>query len=234
MNEAERTIGAALRGLGGAPPATPCPSEETLACYAEGLLPPAERAPVEDHLAACAGCLDAVLLQRQPLPAELLEEGMEEPRHARLGRLAQSILASLNPCDLAVRCVRGALEVIEGATAVRWQYAMAQTAVRSGAVAGRQRVQLTKAVGALTLEVELTHDDEGYGVVMSGAGLAGADVDRRINLSSGDRELDSLPVGDTPLTFEGLPPGYYCWMVEEQGERLGSLTLDLRDEDDGG
>jgi hypothetical protein len=234
MNEAERKIRAALRGLAGEPPAAPCPSAETLACYAEGLLPPGERAPVEDHLAACAECLDAVLLQRQPLPAELLEERTEEPLHAGLGRLAQGILARLDLCDLAVRWVRGALEVVEGATAVPWQYAMAQTAVRSGATAGRQRVHFTKAVGPLTLEVELTHDDEGYGVVLSGAGLAGAGADRRVNLYSGDRELDSLPVGDTPLTFEGLPPAYYCWVVEEHGESLGSLALDLRDEDDRG
>jgi hypothetical protein len=234
MNEAERKISAALRGLAGEPPAAPCPSEETLAAYAEGLLPPGERAPVEGHLATCAVCLDAVLLQRQPLPAELLEERMEEPLHGRLGRLAQGILARLNLCDLAVRWVRGALEVVEEDTTVPWQYAMAQTAVRSGAAAGMQRVQFTKPVGSFTVEVELTHDDEGYVVVLSGAGLAGEAVARRVNLYSGDRELDSLSVRDTPLTFEGLPPSYYCWVVEERGKSLGSLTLDLRDEDDRG
>jgi len=234
MNDAERKIRAALRGLPADPPSTPCPSEEILACYAEGLLPPGERPPIEGHLAACAACLDAVLLQREPLPAGFLDERMEESLGERLGRLAKGVLSRLDLYDLAVRWVGGALEVVEGARPLTWQYAMAETAVRSGGARGKERVQFTKAVGPLTLEVELAHGDDGYAVVMSGARQTGASVDRRVNLYSGERELDSVPVGEAPLTFEGLPPGLYCWVVEEQGESLGSLTLDLRDEEDDG
>jgi len=234
MNEAERKIRAALRGFAGEPPATPCPSEEILAAYAEGLLPLGERAPVEGHLAACAVCLDAVLLQRQPLPAELAKADVADPLGERLGGLARAVLSRLDLYDLAVRWVRGALEVVEGATAVPWQYAMADTAVRSGGTTGKERIQFTKAVGPLTLEVELAHGDDGYAVVMSGAGPVGHGIDRRVNLYSGDRELDSLPAGDAPLTFEGLPPALYRWVVQEGKKSVGSLTLDLREEADDG
>ncbi len=234
MNEAERKIRAALERLSVDPPTTPCPSEETLASYAEGLLPPGERASVEGHLAACEMCLDAVVLQRQPLPTELREAETAEPLAGRLGRLARGALSRLDLYDLAVRWVRGAMEVVEGATAVPWQYAMAETAVRSGSTTGKDRVQFTKNVGPLTLEVAIAHGDDGYAVVMSGAGPVSHGIDRRVSLYSGDRELDSLPVGHAPLTFEGLPPALYRWVVQEGRKSVGSLTLDLRGEEDDG
>jgi len=234
MNEAERKIRAALRGLSVEPPSTPCPSEETLASYAEGLLPAGERGGIAGHLAACEACLDAVLLQRQPLPAELAQADDADPFAERLGRLARGVLSRLDLYDLAVRWVRGALEVVEGATAITWQYAVAGTAVRSAGTTGKERIQFTKAVAHFTLEVEIAHGDDGYAVVMTGAETAPDGIDRRIDLYSGERELDSLPVGEAPVTFEGLPPAHYRWVVKDGGETIGSLTLDLRDEEDDG
>ena len=235
MNDPERHLRDALKRLRNERrQITPCPSEEALVAYAEGSMAASDKGPMEEHLAACEVCLDAVLLQREPLEEGLPAERIEQPLSERLGRLARGVLSHLDLCDLAVRWARDALEVVQGATTVRWEYAVAQTAVRSGGTTGRQRVQITKAVGPVTLEVELAHDRDGYTVVMSGAWPAGAGLARRVNLYSGEREVESMPVGEAPLTFEGLHPGLYRWVVEEGGNILGSLSLDLRDEDGNG
>jgi hypothetical protein len=235
MNLSERDLRDALERLRNEHPRImPCPPEEALVAYAEGYLPASDKESLEAHLAACEVCLDAVLLQRELPEEEQMDERIKEPLGESLGRLARALLSRLDLCDLAVRWVSDALDVVQGATNVRWQYAIAQTAVRSGATAGRQRVQFTKTMGPFTLEVELAHDDDGYTVVMCGSGSSDAGVDCRVNLYSGDRELESVPVGDAPLTFDGLAPGYYQWVVEEGGKALGGLNLNLGDEKDDG
>jgi len=35
---------------------TPCPNEETMACYIDGLLPKEEKEQVEKHIQACDRC----------------------------------------------------------------------------------------------------------------------------------------------------------------------------------
>jgi len=44
---------------------TPCPDDETLACYVDDLLPIGERQEVDKHLTTCDRCKEAVEISKR-------------------------------------------------------------------------------------------------------------------------------------------------------------------------
>jgi len=188
------------------------------------MLPDDKRPAVEGHLAACDLCLDAVVIQRQLVAAEV-----PGPTVQAAAAAARGALAALDLVDLVVRWVRGAVEVVASSTTLGWTPAMAT--VRSGEGTPGP-VRCRKRIGPLTLTVQVAHEAAGYRVAITAEGEGGVAPGHRISLHRDERELDSLPLGPAPLLFDGLAPGRYTWRLEATGKVLGDFTVDLRQGED--
>jgi len=224
-DDLDRRLRAALQQIHQRRDATgPCPDEELLAAYAEGRLPERERPAVEGHLAACDLCLDTVMIQRRLMAAEVPGATAQAAAAAVRGAFA-----ALDLLDLAVRWVRGGVEVVRAAPTLGWAPAMATVRSGEGAVGP---VRCTKRIGSLTLTVQVAHEATGYRVAITADGENAVAAGHRISHHREGRELDSLPVGRAPLLFDGLEPGLYTWHLEKGGEVLGDLSVDLRQGED--
>jgi len=92
-DQSDQDIGAAfarMKRLGAS--SSPCPSEEMLAAYAEKRLHSSHTEAIEEHLASCSRCMDAVLFLSESLHAEAGEE-YDGVSDAALNRARRLIVA---------------------------------------------------------------------------------------------------------------------------------------------
>lgn len=209
-----------------------CPDDERLAGYLNGAVAGADKAKLEDHLADCAVCLDALSAaylasegnEVEDVPRRLLERAME---------LVPSTAATPGIFDLVVRLAQDSLELVR--TSGQMVQYPAPAGIRGQKEASSIPVlQIEKALGKykVAVEVERVEDELCQIVVTVRDGVESLADGIRLSLLSGGRERASYLAPQGTAVFERIPPGEYQLAVSDAGVTLGSIRLAIMEERD--
>ena len=208
-----------------------CPDDERLAAYLNRVVGDDEKVKLEEHLADCAVCLDA--LSAAYLASE--GNGMEEAPRRLLERakgLVPSAAATPGIFDVIVRLAQDSLELVR--TSGQLIQSPAPAGIRGKEVSGLPVVQVEKELGKfkVAVEVERVEDDLCQIVVTVGDGVESRADGIRLSLLSGGRERASYLAPQGTAVFERIPPGEYQLAVSDAGVTLGSIRLAIMEERD--
>lgn len=205
-----------------------CPDDERLAGYLNGAVAGADKAKLEDHLADCAVCLDALSAaylasegnEVEDVPRRLLERAM---------KLVPSTAATPGIFDLVVRLAQDSLELVR--TSGQMVQYPAPAGIRGKEVSGLPVVQVEKELGKfkVAVEVERVEDDLCQIVVTVGDGVEPHADGIRLSLLSGGRERASYLAPQGTAVFERIPPGEYQLAVSDGGVAVGSIRLTIKE-----
>lgn len=171
--------------------AAPCPSDDALAAWIEGLLPLAERRPVDDHLLACEACHEVV--------GFVLD-----------GRMVTASEPAPSPLSLVVQVMGQGLQLL-GETAQRLLGGEPQPALGGvrGDAAAAQPVRLAGPGGGLD-ELELLADVDGrVRVQVHGQLELLADESASLLLEADGEARERRRFGGGSLALQPLSPGDY-------------------------
>lgn len=205
-----------------------CLDEESLAAYLQGDLIDARRREIEEHLAACAFCVDELVAAHQAAQQSEVDT-VPQPVLQRVIGLIPSTRKQIDVLNLVVRLVRDMLELVT----TSGELVPATTPARiRGKSPGPGTLQVAKDLDKIrvTVEVERT-ESELCQVTVDVTPTAEALADGlRLSLLSGDREQASYLARQGTVIFDRIPPGEYQLAVSESGNSLGVIRLTIKEE----
>ena len=217
-----------------------CPDEERLVDYLEGRLPEEDSFEMEQHLAECQTCLEALVVtngmtrgrgqfELNPVPDEVTEAAVRlvTSQHAiSYGSLMKVLKRSIS--DLGSRIS----DILSPKPLRRWQLAP----VRGTKIeVSEDLVCLTVPFKAIKTEIEI--EKSGTGKAHVRVKPHEADKHRktlRVTLKRGEREIAAYILEDPYVLFEDIPFGHYSISLAESGLHLGAYFFELKETRHGG
>ena len=207
-----------------------CPEEESLALYLSGALGDTDNAVVENHLAGCAACLDALLAVHH---AAQDQAGAAVPAKAAaraMALLAKPPLTS-ELFNLVVGLARDSLELISTSGRMVMPALAAEVRGKGKVAGGAGILRIEKTLGELQIAVEVERLDGDFcqvAVNVASHGKPSADG-LRLSLFSGAREQASFLARQGSAIFERVTPGKYRLAVAVAGHALGTIGLTIQE-----
>lgn len=204
-----------------------CLNEESLAAYLHGDLNAARRREIEEHLAACAFCVDELVAAHQAGQQSEFDTVPQSVLQRVIG-LIPSTRKQIDVLNLVVRLLRDTVELV---TTSGEHVLVAIPAGVRGKSPGPRTLQVAKDLDKVrvTVEVERTEADLCQ-VTVNVTPTAGAITDGlRLSLLSGDREQASYLARQGTVIFDRIPPGEYQLAVFESGNSLGAIGLTIEE-----
>jgi hypothetical protein len=206
-----------------------CPDEEVLAAYLSGGLGETGNAELENHLAACAYCLDDLLAAYRARQSKDREEVPANAVARAMALLAKPKLTS-EIFSLVVGLARESLELIS--TTGRLVTPSLAAEIRGkGKAAGDGMLRIEKDLGELQVALEVERLEGNLCQVAVNATLRGGPATDllRLSLCSGGREQASFLARQGSATFDRVAPGEYQLVVAAAGSALGAIALTIKE-----
>lgn len=204
-----------------------CPDEESLAGYLGGLLTEDTRRGVEAHLAECTVCLDD-LVAVQKAAQDYEPERVPQRVIDRAMVLVPPIPGQESFLDLAVRFVKGSLELVRTSGQLVDPFATAPVGIRGRPKPSESSIlQVEKEIGRLKVAVEVELIETGLCQVavkvMEDRGRPAEGI--RLGLFSGGREQASYLTRLGKAVFDRIPQGEYNLAISDSGASVGRIRL---------
>ena len=217
-----------------------CSNEERLVDYLEGRLPEEDSFEMEQHLAECQTCLEALVVtngmmrgsgrfELNPVPEEVTEAAVRlvTSRHALSYRSLMKVLKR-SISDFGSRIS----DILSPKPLRRWQLAP----VRGTKIeVSEDLVYLAVPFKEIKTEIEI--EKSGTGKARIRVKLQEANKHRktlRVTLKRNEREIASYILEDPYVVFEDIPFGHYSISLAESGLNLGAYFFELKETRHGG
>jgi len=206
-----------------------CLEEEALAVYLSGSSGEADYAVLENHLAGCTICLDAVLAAHHAAQVESSAAAPAKAVARAMALLAKPSLAG-ELFNLVVGLVRDSLEIISTSGSLVMPTLAAEVRGKTNST-GAGILRIEKNLGELQIAVEVERLEDNLcqvAVNVTPYGNPAADG-LRLSLFSGAREQASFLARQGSATFERVAPGKYQLAVSAAGNSLGTIGLTIQE-----
>ncbi len=201
----------------------------SLAVYLSGALGEADNAVLENHLAACANCLDELRAAHHAAQDEGREAVPAKAVARAMALLAKPKLTS-EIFNLVVGLARESLELISSSGRLVMPVLAAEVRGK-GNPAGAAIVRIEKTLGELQIAVEGERIDGDFCQVAVNVTPHGkpATDGLRLSLFSGAREQASFLARQGSAIFDRIAPGEYQLAVSAAGNALGTIGLTIQE-----
>jgi hypothetical protein len=218
----------------------PCPDEEKLLDYLEGLLPEEDRFEVEEHLSDCQTCLDVLVvtagmvrdedrLELDPVPEKVTESAVQLATR----QCTKSCGALMEKVEQSIKNTFSKIsDSFQLGPWARWQPAP---------IRGSRKVTFDDLV---CLRVPFKDIDTEIEIEKTGRNKAHVRVKLRetskhkegvrVTLKAGEREIASCLFEEGSALFEDIPFGHYSISLAKDGLESGTYPFEIKETLHGG
>jgi hypothetical protein len=204
------------------------PDEETMACFWEDKLSPAEKESLTLHITGCALCAEALALQ-----AKILEDKEERPLPEGLVEAAKRASGIKEVFDLVLRLKERVIEILNTTADVL----VGQELVPAPVLRARQmkdfkdEVHIFKDFSDIRVEIKIENKQGKFfnlTVLAKEKQTERVIKDLRIALYKDEFELESYVASFGMATFEHVLLGQYKVEIATLEKKLASVLLDIK------
>lgn len=208
---------------------SPCPEEETLACFCEGRLSKDESKRVQEHLAACSRCTETVSLfcqkieEQREVPGFLIEKAKGLVEDAPALSILEVILA-LKEKALQILSTTG--DVIVG------NEIMPLSVLRSRKISEfTEEIDLIKELENIKITVNIQKKDKDkvrLRLVIADKVSLKPLSDLRLTLLKDGSELESYDAASGSAAFDNVGFGHYDVEISQRDKKLSVIHLEIK------
>ncbi|MFH1339268.1 MAG: zf-HC2 domain-containing protein [Candidatus Omnitrophota bacterium] len=207
----------------------PCPEEETLVCFCEGKLSKDESKRVQEHLAACGRCAEAVSLfcqkieEQREVPGFLIEKAKSLVKEMPFSSIFEVVLALK---EKGLQILRTTGDVIVGNEIMPYPVYRRRKMPES-----TEEIDLIKELENIKITINIQKKDKDkvrLSLVLADKVSLQPLSDLRLALLKDGSELESYEAASGSAAFDNVGFGYYDIEILQRDKKLSVIRLEIK------